>query len=179
MSVAEAGTRPEGYPDTPELDKMIKCREPVAGGLARFMEWMAAQGIRWCAFEEGRDRWVAVPDAIPAKFATEDPAGSEEIGAFLDELTEDADLTRCIHLESNADEVRAELVAEHGEAWLRSQYFAISGDPRYRSAGWYPDGRGISALLEEFYGVDGKAMDEERRAVLAWVRRGNGQGGGA
>jgi len=170
-------------PPHPELDKELAARETkVKGQYTKFRAWIEAQGWRFCLATERRFEPVPWPlvDQVARAMGIDGDAEitSHELGAFLEEC-DHSGLTLCLWRDSNKEELdlrhRREYEADEiTRAQMRNLYNYPHEDPDYVQPGWYGFGGTINDRLAAFFGIDRRATDRERDALLDYVRKAQG-----
>ena len=130
-------TRPEGYPETPNLDKMGEVKE-TSQTVGEFLEWLGEQG--WQVAKYG-------------PMTGEIPCPGEGFGGTCEGGT----IKPGTHRERTCSECE-------GTGWVTTT-----------REGWSTYSGGIEVMLGDYFGIDVKAAERERMAVLRWVREESSQ----
>lgn len=154
-------TRTDGYPDTPECQKMSAVADE-SQSIGQFLDWlMHDQDVHLM-------RWESIRNERPCtayKRSRDEQRTKQEL---LDGLMEiDAQLRGV-----DISEVEVPQIPEDDHP----DTCACKGTGIYVwfEEGWHPVRRRIEEWLAEYYDIDLGALEQEKQAVLAWVREQNG-----
>jgi len=138
-------TKLKDFPPTPELDKMFAAIEELGThSIREFLEWCQEQRMQLCIYK----------DATPCP---NEGKRFDKVGELLEQIY------WTWRAGKQVPEYRCQDCGAEGRAG-RTNHYDVS------TAGFYPSGLSTEQLLAQYAGIDLRKVEDERRAVLAWIR---------